>query len=223
MKKLFLPLFLLTSLTAFGGGCHGILLRITVNGEFIQSVHSHSQLIGDTLQLWIGDTVRLSAHIDPLSECPSVTEFNQHLTWRQGETGPCDEQNTIYGTDSILESSSITGRVGFCLSPTHGTYMITANMSIYIMRKVNINPTGLSELHQISAVLFPNPTSDRVRIQTESSETFSYKISNMLGKEIIAGEFSKTTTIDLSGFPRGVYYLNAQNREGTIRKRIVLE
>jgi hypothetical protein len=80
-----------------------------------------------------------------------------------------------------------------------------------------------SQKNQIS--IFPNPTTGIITIKTHISEKTSIIITDILGKTTYQAAFSSAEkVIDLSQFPRGVYFLKAtdSNKISSIQK-IVLQ
>jgi hypothetical protein len=70
--------------------------------------------------------------------------------------------------------------------------------------------------------VFPNPTSDFLNINSTSEIIGSaYKISDNLGRVVLVDAIqNKNTAIDISGLPRGVYYITFENQ---IRKHKIIK
>ena len=69
--------------------------------------------------------------------------------------------------------------------------------------------TGLNNQEKNQAVVFPNPTKDVVSIQLNFGIDKKYIITNVEGKRISEGVInSNDFKVDLTEFPKGVYYLN---------------
>ncbi|MEN9332790.1 MAG: hypothetical protein RLZZ94_1880 [Bacteroidota bacterium] len=69
--------------------------------------------------------------------------------------------------------------------------------------------TGLNNQEKNQAVVFPNPTKDVVSIQLNLSIDKSYIITNVEGKRMSEGVInSNDFKVDLTEFPKGIYYLN---------------
>jgi len=90
---------------------------------------------------------------------------------------------------------------------------------------------GIDEINILESVqIYPNPARNNLNINLslENNETFSINIVSITGQFIYkeeitnaSGDFSKQ--IDLSGFNRGVYFLQMINTQGVITKKIILE
>jgi hypothetical protein len=81
-------------------------------------------------------------------------------------------------------------------------------------------PNGLLVQKENPIVLYPNPTNDRLFIQ--SVNTFkSYTIYSILGKLILKGEFeSNNNNIDVSNLAKGQYILHLNTTEGKMTQQL---
>jgi len=69
--------------------------------------------------------------------------------------------------------------------------------------------TGINDQEKNQAVVFPNPTKDAVSIQLNFGLDKKYIITNVEGKRMSEGVInSNDFKVDLTEFPKGVYYLN---------------
>lgn len=56
--------------------------------------------------------------------------------------------------------------------------------------------------------IFPNPAANTVTVSQYASERFEVKFFNALGETIYSGYYSgNETTIDISSFPKGIYFI----------------
>ena len=77
-----------------------------------------------------------------------------------------------------------------------------------------------SELQPLQFSAFPNPVKNTINLEFKTSESRTYSITNSLGKVITKGQSEGLShTIDLTSFPKGIYFLNSTsvNQSGTIR------
>jgi plastocyanin len=74
------------------------------------------------------------------------------------------------------------------------------------------------ENENLSFEIFPNPTSDILKISNATSGN-SYQIYNQLGEEIL--NLSNTSEIDISHLPEGIYFIS-QNKEALKSKRFII-
>jgi Secretion system C-terminal sorting domain len=105
-------------------------------------------------------------------------------------------------------------------------YIFIADGDNSVIRKVTplwyIN--GVKDLAPISLSIFPNPTTGKFTIKTgEQTNDASIEFFNTIGQSIYHSPLSGTETdIDLTGYPRGMYYLQMVSPQGRNVQKIVL-
>ena len=79
-------------------------------------------------------------------------------------------------------------------------------------------------------VVFPNPTQNTIGVSLKDfmNESVQLELMNISGelmfsKVIEVSEHNHTYTSDLSGLPRGLYFLRMKNKTGSISKKIILQ
>ncbi len=72
--------------------------------------------------------------------------------------------------------------------------------------------------------VFPNPTSGEIQLVLPKNGVFqTLKITNLLGQKILEKNISdEKTSLDLSAYPQGVYYLQLSSDRQSVTKKIVL-
>lgn len=100
---------------------------------------------------------------------------------------------------------------------------INTNKDGWLIDNIIIQNAWYSDVNEIkensSIRIFPNPTSNFISIQTENNIKFkSAEIKDILGKTILT---STNTTIDLSKFEAGIYFVEVTTDEGKYVKRII--
>lgn len=74
-----------------------------------------------------------------------------------------------------------------------------------------------------SIYLFPNPTINKIQIGLPHSQKSNIKIYNSFGRLIYINSFSeKNITIDLSSYPDGIYFIQAQQDNNLFNNKITL-
>lgn len=108
--------------------------------------------------------------------------------------------------------------------------VITTNVDIGLLLALNFNISGMpfeglsgnfkaeicSTLNSESKVektlkIFPNPASNYIKL-TSSFINSSYRISDVLGKEILAGKVTQSTKIDVTSLKNGLYFLKIDTK-----------
>jgi|GEM_PF-2993899 len=83
--------------------------------------------------------------------------------------------------------------------------------------------TGIEiEPNETTTSIYPNPTKDYLHIQTDQSQKYAYKLTDMHGRvlqSVILDPSKKT--IDLQTLPTGIYFLQLQNEKTHLTKKIV--
>ncbi|MDX2173100.1 MAG: T9SS type A sorting domain-containing protein [Bacteroidota bacterium] len=121
---------------------------------------------------------------------------------------------------------------------TNGTYhaVVTASNSVFnnldfIADSAKINPVnfvGVTEnvFSDKKVIIYPNPSNGIINIETKSVmelEEVSYKITDILGNEILSMEpKGDTTQINLSKFNKGIYFLCLKTKADQKTIKIIL-
>lgn len=81
---------------------------------------------------------------------------------------------------------------------------------------------GLEENISNTFSMFPNPANDNLTISIEQNGSQPFEIVNVLGKVVKSGTFNGQTTLDLSTFKTGIYFVKVgDNSSEEIKKLIV--
>ncbi len=153
---------------------------------------------------------------------------------------PSSTFNTIelIKTDSLLESACNFQSVNIIyanqsLNPHLGTYLIPGSVSsssivvaqyphqmttTMVCKVIGVDEMGIDDLIEI----FPNPTTDKLTIEINSSYIQKISICNLTGKLIKTISCNNSNLeIDVSNLSPGIYFLNGTSDQGTFRKRFV--
>jgi len=72
--------------------------------------------------------------------------------------------------------------------------------------------------------IYPNPSNGLYTIELADCTDASIEIYNVLGKKVKSMQQTATkTTVDLTGFPKGIYFVNTRSNGELISKKIILE
>ncbi len=155
-----------------------------------------------------------------------------------------DQPNTnVTGLNETL-TATLTGATyqwldcsnGFALLPgaTNQSYTATANGSYAVSVTINgctdtsncfvISSVGINSPQENAFQIYPNPSHDIVNISTGDATTGTIELMDLSGKIIFSKTFTgSTTTIDLSAFANGVYFVNMYTDKGKSVARLVKE
>ncbi|PBQ31417.1 hypothetical protein CNR22_06450 [Sphingobacteriaceae bacterium] len=128
-------------------------------------------------------------------------------TWSTGNTLP---YITVYPT----------GITNYTVSGTNTYGCSNSNfITVYAMAC-----TGLSKnSSNLEIGMYPNPSSGKLILQGNGVNTVNYKVVDMLGRELLTGEFVDTKDLNLSGFANGTYVIRFESGAATTYKKLVLE
>jgi len=76
---------------------------------------------------------------------------------------------------------------------------------------------------QNSFTFFPNPASDHLKIQSTATIEVSYKIIDIVGREISKGAFTNSKVIDLSGIESGTYFFKFESGKETFYNKVIVK
>ena len=91
-----------------------------------------------------------------------------------------------------------------------GTNDLTQGFHQTLLTIVNVEDLDV----MFSVNIFPNPTSDMVKLNIEKYEGLSYQIFDVAGKLIIKDIITdQKTSVNVSNYPKGTYLLTLTNQE----------
>ena len=83
-------------------------------------------------------------------------------------------------------------------------------------------PLDISELGGSKIAVYPNPTNDKININT-SLRDVSYMLFDLTGRLLQSGEEVKRTEVDISNYPNAVYLLRIEYDGNIYNKKIIKE
>lgn len=90
---------------------------------------------------------------------------------------------------------------------------------------ISNNLTGLiDENKNMSAnvMMHPNPSSKQITLQSTLGKTVTYSISDMIGREVLKGEFSITKQVDISMLENGNYIVRFNSDKQSVTKKLII-
>ena len=89
----------------------------------------------------------------------------------------------------------------------------------------NVNVLSINENNLPEILVYPNPTSGELRIETSDMryEILEIEIYDMIGRKFISNLKSQISnqTIDISKFSNGIYLVKIETEKGTLAKKII--
>ena len=174
-------------------------LNLTSYGNYIKwQARSYDPSYPDTYLVMLSTTdTQLSSFTDTIGYVEYEWEY-----WTAREvnlTGLGYANQTVY--------------VAFILNTTQGFKLFLNDIQVRVD-----DPLSVFEQPEISVNVFPNPTSEKITIQSAEAIT-ELRILNVNGQEISTFE-NPGTTINLSDLDAGMYFLQLTTAKGSVTKRI---
>jgi hypothetical protein len=147
----------------------------------------------------------------------SVTAIYSDAWWG------CDNIQTI--TAEWLVPLSLTANIfagintSICpLKVPIGTSNLYKEANIWNRFKIveEYDVTGINDIQVNKLTIYPNPTQDKVYIQTESESALQVKVFNTIGKLLLE---TRSNEIDLSAFAKGIYLIQVNGKTTKIEKK----
>ncbi len=142
-----------------------------------------------------------------------------------GNTGnhPWGNENLEISDESI-STAGATGNRSAALTGCSGLSWATAGQLIALtcQTSTGINDVSLSN----SFAIVPNPSNGIFEVSMLEKTTIScnMEVFDCLGRNIKQTEIKELkTVVDLSGFPKGIYFVKLVSEEGTVVKKIVIQ
>ncbi|MGB0402832.1 MAG: T9SS type A sorting domain-containing protein [Salibacteraceae bacterium] len=137
-----------------------------------------------------------------------------------GDTYDSKNNNIIVQTDTgISVINVLTGIVENRAYPFQKTVSIPSVIMQYDPSLSNSIATEIKPTVQI----YPNPASTFLNIKSESNLPMEGKLYNSIGKEVLKFSIdSQSSTIDVSSFENGIYFLELKIGSEVVRKKILV-
>lgn len=130
----------------------------------------------------------------------------------------------VYQWKNCVTGATIPGAVGATYTPAqNGLYAVevTENGCTSSSQCITVASVGIEDIAGNDFSIFPNPSSEKVVVETAGNTATSIALVDMNGKKMLETVPSGTTTeISLSGVHTGIYLVNIQVGDKTYVKRL---
>ncbi len=126
---------------------------------------------------------------------------------------------TIIPTVLVLTPGNIFTQLQlYCPNKSINKYFVATIGLVY--NGDGISTLGLDDVKNILFEIYPNPTSNQVRINFSGSDA-ELTVYDLQGKVVLKDSIQNQETISLKNFERGVYLFNLRNSQGQSVQRVV--
>ena len=84
-------------------------------------------------------------------------------------------------------------------------------------------PASVANLSASNFNIYPIPATNNLTVDAKDNELTDLILVDVSGKIILNKEFMQTTSLDLSGYAKGIYYLKLKTVSGELTKKVILE
>jgi len=210
-------------------GAEALLSNITVpGGEAIFSVHNAADIDAGDVFSTIAETGTIILTPQHIAAGAVTGRFNFPVNLAPGDYYVGVTLNSFGNTNDIgiIDDETVpqpfdASMIYLTLNATPGPF---TNGNAFAIRLSN-NPTvGVEEAEEALAafVISPNPSTGLIRIDSPEEAKLTLEVRNMLGELVVTDQFTKTTTVDLSGYAKGVYSVRLANGTATTTQLVTL-
>jgi len=170
----------------------------------------------------------------------AVAPSNQNVSAAAGSAAFNITSNTIWQAScseswcTVTPSGNGNGILTASFTENLSTSLRTASISVTVsglpVQIVTVtqaaSTVGIGEQKTLSLEIYPNPSKGNFKIRSSGDDAHTYDVTIMdiSGKTILSGQLGDTRdySFNLSGFPRGYYFVRIKSDAEAIVKRLVL-
>ena len=223
------------------GQSQGTIYRLEPDGaggfnriyETKLAVMIESFLPGSTASYVLGAYNEFYKYVDPISnETLHLVGFEANISggghplWNgyyKGGLFAKRDSNGQYSIEELNDTALVANRC-YVASPFPGESAIyfggfdpnsntSTNMAWVFKKDYQVNAIDDITAHENNFVIYPNPSSNQLFIESENLEDYEFNIINLLGKEVVSGRINgQTATVDISSLPPNVYILRIADK-----------
>jgi len=98
-----------------------------------------------------------------------------------------------------------------------------SNNGLSVINGVTMNSTGMAGVDLNELAIYPNPSTGIFNISNGSNiSNTAWEVFDTMGQLITTGEITGTTTVDLTSYPRGLYFIHLKGSTGSRIEKLVV-
>jgi PKD repeat protein len=206
--------------TIYAGTCGYGVWKRSLSNIITTNCSAQFSIVPDTLTLHHYYIVNNAFGIPPLTYLWS---------WGDGTYDSIAYPSHTYSTAGYYNIClTITDTTGCTSTYCDSSYIQKATNDIIFVEVISPDVVGIN-VNELSEriKIYPNPTSDKLTIETKSGIAQSYVLSvkNIQGQEVLSKKinFANSYSIDVSDLSNGIYILSLQNEKENFVKKIIIQ
>jgi hypothetical protein len=114
----------------------------------------------------------------------------------------------------------------FSIYPLGGSFQNGGGSYQHNFKISVLSATGTEDIKPtLSASLYPNPSNGKFKVQCEEASMFKCDVIDQLGKNVLSTTIQKDLSddLDLTSFPKGLYFVRLTNETGSCTKKLMID
>ena len=159
----------------------------------------------------------------------NITNNSADISWtQQGDVTSWDVNYRVAGADAWNSATTTTNPytlTGLSESTTYEVQVIaycTNGVTSDPSATITLTTVGINDYELNNVVVYPNPTTGMIQIQNPESRIQDVEVYDAYGKMLNAVTVNDhATSLDLSGYASGTYFVKIVTENGVVTKRVV--
>ena len=159
----------------------------------------------------------------------NITNTTAEISWtQQGDVTSWDVNYRVAGATSWYSATTTTNPYmlsGLTESTTYEVQVIahcTNGVTSDPSATITLTTVGINDYELNNVVVYPNPTTGMIQIQNSESRIENVEVYDAYGKMLNAVTVNdNATSLDLSGYASGTYFVKIMTENGVVTKRVV--